>query len=215
MNTCEKCGGKLKTLSAMVSEDSIHYIKAVECIECGHKVTLKILRTDPHTHLLEQSYEVMNMRKRIMSITYTPKIEPVQTGECIQTIRKGHQFEVDDSVLIHGWAGTAYRSRWNKRMRVTITGVTPIVVDSFLGIGTQYQPKSNLIKLHPWDSEYVDDLAALDYIDPPTGVELKKVLFKLIDESDGPEWYQIIRWEIDVDATEALRKAEKDVIFDG
>ena len=49
MSTCDECGGKLKTLSAMVSEDTRHYIKAVECVECGHKVTLKILRTAPYT----------------------------------------------------------------------------------------------------------------------------------------------------------------------
>ena len=49
MNKCEECGGKNKTLSAMVSEDTRHFIKAVECIECGHKVTQKIPRTAPYT----------------------------------------------------------------------------------------------------------------------------------------------------------------------
>ena len=148
------------------------------------------------------------MKKHIMSITYAPKIEPVQSGACTQTIRKGERFEVGDSVLIHGWRGVAYRSKWNNRMRVDITEVIPIMIDDCLGIGTQDASNPLLIDWHVWDSEYVDKLAAFDYIDPPTGVELKKVLFTLNEAPVMPERYQIIRWEIDVEATETLRKAE-------
>ena len=46
--TCSKCGGELKTLSAMVSDDERHYISAVECKECGHTATLKEPRTAPY-----------------------------------------------------------------------------------------------------------------------------------------------------------------------
>lgn len=153
------------------------------------------------------------MRKRVMIMTYAPKIRAVQTGECAQTIRKGHKFEVGGSVLIHGWAGTAYRSTWNKRMRVTITEVTPIMVDDCLGVGTQDVSNPLLTDWHRWDSEYCGNLAAFDYIDPPTGAELKKVLFSLNEAPTIPERYQVVRWEIDVEATDALRKAEKDVVF--
>lgn len=48
MSKCEKCGGELKTLSAMVSDDTRHFIKAVECKKCGHTMTLKIPRTAPY-----------------------------------------------------------------------------------------------------------------------------------------------------------------------
>lgn len=44
---CEKCGGELETLSAMVSDDERFFIKAVECKKCGHTATLKIPRTAP------------------------------------------------------------------------------------------------------------------------------------------------------------------------
>ena len=45
---CEKCGGELETLSAMVSEDERSFISAVECEKCGHTATLKTPRTAPY-----------------------------------------------------------------------------------------------------------------------------------------------------------------------
>lgn len=48
MSECEKCGGELETLSAMVSDDTRHFIKAVECEKCGHTTTLKTPRTAPY-----------------------------------------------------------------------------------------------------------------------------------------------------------------------
>jgi len=145
------------------------------------------------------------MAKLIMSITYEPKIEPVQLGECTQTIRVGRRFSVDDSILIHGWSGTAYYSNWNGQMRVTVVNAIPILIDSDLGIGTE-MPEINLIQWHPWGSNTVNRLAELDFIDPPTGEALKGVLFKLNDEPDGPMPYQIVRWKVDWDATAKLRK---------
>ena len=151
------------------------------------------------------------MKKHIMSMTYPPKIEPVQTGECTQSIRKDLKFNKGDSILIHGWSDPKkpYRSPWNGKMRVTVTKVIPIMVDSFLGIGTRH-PKLNLIDWHPWSSEYVDDLAKHDFINPPTGLALRDVLFKLNDEPDGPEWYQVVRWGIDEVATAKLRAQAKE-----
>lgn len=46
--TCTECGGKLKTLSVMVSDDERFFIKAVECKACEHTATLKIPRTAPY-----------------------------------------------------------------------------------------------------------------------------------------------------------------------
>lgn len=50
MSECEKCGRGLKTLSAMVSDDTRHFIKAVKCKECGYTAALKIPRTAPYTY---------------------------------------------------------------------------------------------------------------------------------------------------------------------
>lgn len=154
------------------------------------------------------------MKKHIMSITYPPKIEPVQSGECTQSIRKNLKFTKGDSILIHGWSDPKkpYRSPWNKQMRVTVTEAIPIMVDSFLGIGTR-RPEINLIDWHPWNSKYTDDMAKRDFIDPPTGLVLRDVLFKLNDEPGGPEWYQVVRWVIDEVATAELRAKAKVKVY--
>jgi len=151
------------------------------------------------------------MKKHIMSMTYEPKIEPVQSGECTQSIRKDLKFKEGDSIMIHGWSGTPYYSKWNGKMRVTVTKAIPIMIDLSLGIGTQ-QPEINLTKWNAWDSAFVDDLAKRDFIDPPNGHALRDVLFKLNDEPDGPAWYQVVRWEIDEAATAELRAQAKAIV---
>ncbi len=136
------------------------------------------------------------MVKRYMAITYPPKIEPANDGRCTQTIRRGDKINVGDCIEFHNWAGKPYRSKWINRFDVTVIEAIPISVDSELGIGARYLPNSNLIKWNPWDSEYVDNLARLDYIDPPTGKVLREVLFKLNEPQKmfQSELYQIIRW---------------------
>jgi len=121
------------------------------------------------------------MRKLVMAITYPPKIEPVKDGGCTQTIRKGHKVSVGDEILFHGWSGRPYRSKWDWRKRVTVTEVISINIDSVMGVGAPYLPKSNLLNWMSWDSVYVTNLAVQDYIDPN-------------DAPDDPEEYQIIRW---------------------
>lgn len=68
------------------------------------------------------------MKKHVMAITHKPKIEPVKDGKCVQTIRKGRRFSVGDSILIHGWEGRPYHSKWNWRLRVEVTMAAPIVI---------------------------------------------------------------------------------------
>jgi len=153
------------------------------------------------------------MKKHVMSMTYPPKIEPVQTGECTQTIRIGRKFEVNDSILIHGWSGKAYRSKWNNQMRINVVDAIPILVDQHLGIGTQL-PEIKLTKWHCWNSDVVNRLAELDFIDPPTGEALKWVLFGLNGAPCGPTPYQIVRWEIDEVATAELRAQAKAIVFE-
>lgn len=72
----------------------------------------------------------------------------------------------------------------------------------------------NLIDWHAWDSDYVNDLAKRDFIDPPTGLALRDVLFKLNDAPDEPTQYQVVRWEIDEVATAELRAQAKVIVFE-
>ena len=130
------------------------------------------------------------MRKLVMALTYPPKIDPVFDGRCTQTIRKGRRVAEGDEILFHDWDDRPYRSKWNRRKRVTVTSVenikisdTGIVFDSIDSI----QPKT-------WDSFWATAMAIQDFIDPPTGEALRDVLFGLNGAPDVPEEYQIIRW---------------------
>ena len=121
-----------------------------------------------------------------MAITYEPKIEPVKDGRCTQTIRKGCKVSDCDEILFHGWAGRPYRSKWDWRKRVKVYEVIDIEISS----------EGMLIDgiLHAWTSWYPDRLAEYDFIYPPTGEELRDVLFGLNAVPAEPEKYQIIRW---------------------
>ena len=138
-----------------------------------------------------------------MAMTYEPKIEAVQDGRCTQTIRSMRKKEIKagDSILFHGWSGKAYRSEWNNKMRVTVTGV--VHFHASIG-GLKFENNNNLI---PWDDILIDILAMNDFIDPPSGTALRDVLFKLNGAPSTPVKYQIIRWEVDWVATDELRKA--------
>jgi len=75
-------------------------------------------------------------------------------------------------------------------MRVTVVDVIPIIVYDtyFQRIGNPLMPI--------WDGKWGDLLAQKDFIDPPTGIALRDVLFKLNGGKvpTEPEKYQIIRW---------------------
>jgi hypothetical protein len=128
------------------------------------------------------------MKKHVMSITYEPKIQPVQDGECLQTIRKGWNVSVGDSILFHGWAGRPYRSPWSWRLRVEVQHIQNISIDA-RGI----HRASHAIPLR-WGSVSVAEIAQNDFIEPATGIALKEVLFGLNGIPSEPEPYQIIGW---------------------
>jgi hypothetical protein len=138
------------------------------------------------------------MRKFVMAITYKPKIEAVRNGKCTQTIRMTDKFKVGDSILLHGWSGKPYRSKWSWRKRVTISRVINALIDIDYGSGKEekilhlFCPFKMIISFG-WDHPEADKLAALDFIDPPTGIELRNVLTKL-NKAKGGNIYQIIRW---------------------
>ena len=127
-----------------------------------------------------------------MSITYEPKIAAVRSGECVQSIRKGERFAVGDAIFLHGWTDPKkpYRSEWNNRMRATVVEVKPIDV-SYYGIQTEDGT------FYTWGTSYANQLAQLDFIDPPAGIELRNVLFKLnMGVPDMPDRYQVVKWEV-------------------
>ena len=142
------------------------------------------------------------MKKHVMAMTYPPKIEAVQEGRCTQTIRtiKNRPVKVGDSILFHGWSGKAYRSEWNGKMRVTVKeGLHCIVTDNWAKV------EGN--ETVPWDHPSIDELARRDFIENPTGISLRNVLFTLNGGKPPtePVRYQVIRWNVDWKATELLR----------
>lgn len=129
------------------------------------------------------------MKKHVLSLTYEPKVIPVLTGKCHQTIRLGRQFKKGDLIMFHGWAGLPYRSPWSFRtpyycikevVDIEITPDCMIDLKTFAGMS--------------WESPEMDEIARLDGIDPPTGVELFRVLSRLNKIPDTGVAGQIIRF---------------------
>ncbi|MCK5606842.1 hypothetical protein KAR91_33375 [Candidatus Pacearchaeota archaeon] len=136
------------------------------------------------------------MKKHVMALTYPPKIEAVRNGECTQTIRIGERVAVGDSILFHGWEGKPYRSKWDWRKRVVVTEVIPVCFSYY---GMHWIIEGNdFYSFFEWGEPVIDKLAMSDNILPPTGWELRKVLFKLNGgiPLNKPEKYQIIRWRV-------------------
>ena len=127
------------------------------------------------------------MAKHVKAITYQPKIEPVLDGRCTQTIRTGRNVSAGDEILFHGWSGKPYRSKWDWRKRVEVKVIIPLLISSY---GFR-RPDSSWIR---WGCNTANELAALDFIDPPTGEALRDVLFSLNCAPKEPAEYQIIRW---------------------
>lgn len=128
------------------------------------------------------------MSKHVLSITYPPKIKPVETGTCKQTIRKGRKMAVGDPLLIHGWVNNkAYRAKWSWRIYTQIKKVLPITVDhdGFLSAGIHVK----------WTGRIADKLAKEDCIEPATGIALRDALFAIYGEPTEPQEYQIVAWE--------------------
>lgn len=141
------------------------------------------------------------MVRHVMSLTYAPKIEAVQDGRCMQTIRsmRKKEIKVGDIITFHGWEGRPYWSKWSWQMRVTVTEV----IYCFASTGGVKFKNNNII---PWDDILIDIIAMNDFIDPPTGPALRDVLFELNNAPSVPMKYQVIRWKVDWEATAALRK---------
>lgn len=123
----------------------------------------------------------------IRPLAYAPKIAGVLDGSIRQTIRIGRKFSAGDHVLFHGWTGKPYRSKWSFRTPYfTLIAVIPVVIcpDGILFEGNE--------EVRLWAD--LDELAALDGIDPPTGDELREVLMGMHYVPDAGVEGQILRW---------------------
>lgn len=123
-------------------------------------------------------------------ITYPPKIEPIRNKKFKQTIRKGDKFIVGDRVSLFKWLGKPYRSPWAWRTEYfTLNEVIGIMI---YNDGIMFPSHGS--HLFKWDHGRIDNIAKLDFIDPPKGIELGNVLKSLNKIPDTGLKAQIIRW---------------------
>jgi hypothetical protein len=126
-------------------------------------------------------------RTFIRPLTYAPKIQGVLDGTIRQTIRAGQKLAAGDRILFHGWAGKPYRSKWSFRTPYyTLIAVIPIRIRPD---GLLFESNG---EVRPWAD--LDDLAARDGIDPPTGDGLREVLLGMHAVPASGVAGQILRW---------------------
>jgi len=122
-------------------------------------------------------------------LTYAPKIPGVCDGTIRQTIRVGTKFHVGDLVSFHGWEGRPYRSKWSFRtpyFALTTARAIRIVPGGIVVPGLRRE------EYCAWSA--LDDLAARDGIEPPTGEALRDVLLGMHRIPNEGVEAQILRW---------------------
>lgn len=120
---------------------------------------------------------------KTMAMTYPYKITGVVSGTITQTIRRGYRYAKGDWILVHGRSGR----EWSFYVRVCEV-ITMEADEAQLWVRDD-----QWTLVYPWDSRQVDELARLDGIVPPLGVELKRVLSIIYGEL--PKCLQAIRWK--------------------
>ena len=128
-------------------------------------------------------------RKWNIPLTYAPKIPGVCDGTIRQTIRVGTKFHVGDLVSFHGWEGRPYRSKWSFRtpyFALTTARAIRIVPGGIVVPGLRRE------EYCAWSA--LDDLAARDGIEPPTGEALRDVLLGMHRIPNEGVEAQILRW---------------------
>ena len=129
------------------------------------------------------------MTGRNLGITYKPKIPFVKSGECNQTIRRGRRWAVGDIAHLFTWSGKPYYSKWSWRRDAEVIQVIPVkVMDDFFVVYTDGVNGFPYL----WFHAVVDEIARLDFIDPPSGIVLRNILLHTFaGQTEG----QIIRWK--------------------
>lgn len=126
---------------------------------------------------------------RFLPLTYKPKIPGVLAGTINQSIRFDTDLQEGDFIRFHGWDGIPYRSKWSFRTPyLQLTTAMPVNIrknDSF------YFPETEEKYSQP--SEFLNNLAAQDGIDPPTTEELIRVLRAM--HGGGTLHGKILRWD--------------------
>ena len=128
-------------------------------------------------------------RRWNIPLTYAPKIPGVIDGTIRQTIRAGRKFHVGDLVSFHGWEGRPYRSKWSFRtpyFALTTARAIRIVPGGIVVPGLRRE------EYCAWSA--LDDLAARDGIEPPTGEALREVLLGMHTIPDEGIEAQVVRW---------------------
>jgi hypothetical protein len=134
--------------------------------------------------------------KKIRAFTYKPKIKGVRNGTIRQTIRPVHPqlgsnlTRVGDGILFHGWEGKPYRSKWSWRLDVTVKERFSIMV---LDGGIVTDTVDGVHRIQEWNSDFCNELARLDGIDPPTGRQLRRVFEDFYGDVAGM-MFEVIRW---------------------
>jgi hypothetical protein len=139
--------------------------------------------------------------RKILPLTYGPKIPRVLSGEIEQTIRRGWTWKSSDMIAFHGWSGRPRRSPWSFRtpylqvIDVLYIHVHPlgIALPSSVRIIPSKIALTGRELILPWSD--LDDLARQDGIVPPTGEELGRVLTAYLNRGLTSEPFQVIRWD--------------------
>lgn len=138
-----------------------------------------------------------------LSFTYIHKLDAVRDGRCTWTGRMKERFSVDDKLTLYTWAGAPYKSKWGWCRKAAVEEVVNMTLfkDGIL----LRDPHPSIGAIRPnqyfeWDSEECDRLAAIDFIDPPSGVALQSAWLtlnaskiKMVDWKAGLRG-QHIRW---------------------
>jgi hypothetical protein len=125
---------------------------------------------------------------RFLPLTYKPKIPRVLTGEITQSIRIDTDLQVGDFIAFHGWEGRSYHSPWSFRtpyMQLIMAMQINIRKDSV------YFPETGETYKRP--SGFLNTLARLDGIDPPTTEGLIRVLHAM--HGKGTLHGKVLRWD--------------------
>jgi hypothetical protein len=138
------------------------------------------------------------MTTHITSLTYRPKIEAVKEGRVRQTIRR---FNINkpklegDNLILHTWSGKPYRTPWGYRLNTPIKTVLHLLYSDGDWMAPCWNNINEFLGHEYVSDEYIDKIAYLDGIEPPTREGLEKTLLELngLKTLEGTQW-EVIRW---------------------